>query len=227
MCSSSCFVAIHLIMTKKSFSIFALALLIATAAAQQPRDLSKLTPAELQEYNQTRSAALQTPAVQSTRRIARMALHKAMLKADPTIDTIFANMNAHAPKNEVQVSHHKKHFGMKFHSWLSNYPPESIATLTPTDLKKLEAAHQKGLQDPSVVSARKTARITFYNAMINIDPQVVPILSKAGISMPNSIRRPITNSKIGSEEKILGGNNDLWDQEVLAPAVEGPKTKSE
>ena len=183
-------------------------------------DFSKLTPAELQEFKTTRSVALRTPAVQSTRRIARIALHKAMLKADPTVDTIFANMNAHAPKNELQVSHHKKHFGMKFNSWLANYPPESVAALTQADRQKLEEAHQKGLQDPSVISARKTARITFYNAMINTDPNIIPILTKAGIEMPNSIRRPAMNSKIGSEEKILGGNDDAWDNEILAPAVE-------
>ncbi len=192
-------------------------------ALSTARDFSKLTPAELQEYNQTRSIALHTPAAQSTRRIARIALHKAMLKADPTVDTIFANMNAHAPKNQIQVSHHKKHFGMKFNSWLANYPPESLAVLTSADRKKLEAAHQKGLQDLSVISARKTARITFYNAMINTDPKIIPILTKAGIEMPNSIRRPATNSKIGSEEKILGGNDDAWDSEILAPAVEKMK----
>ena len=186
-------------------------------------DFSKLTPAELQEFKTTRNEALRAPAVQSTRRIARIALHKAMLKADPTVDTIFANMNAHAPKNELQVSHHKKHFGMKFNSWLANYPPESVAALTQADRQKLEAAHQKGLQDPSVISARKTARITFYNAMINTDPKIIPILTKAGIEMPNSIRRPATNSKIGSEEKILGGNDDAWDNEILAPAVEKMK----
>jgi hypothetical protein len=195
-------------------------LLTSPVFGQQQRDLSKLTPAERQEFEQTRRQALRTPAVQSTRRIARIALHKAMLKADPTIDTIFANMNAHAPKNQLQVPHHKKHSGMKFSSWLANYPPESVAALTPANRKKLETAHQKGLQDPTVISARKTARITFYNAMINTDPKIIPILTKAGIAMPDSIRRPATNSKIGSEEKILGGNDDTWDTEILAPAVE-------
>ncbi len=182
-------------------------------------DLTKLTPAELQEYKAAYHSASLAPAVQSTRRIARMALHKAMLKADPTIDTIFANMNAHTPKNEMQISQRKKHFGMKFNSWLSNYPPQSVASLTPTDLEKLATAHAKGLQDPSFIAARKTARLTFYNAMINTNPKIVPILTKAGIEMPQSIRQPAMNSKIGSEEKILGGNDDLWDQEVVAPAV--------
>lgn len=212
-------------MMKKNFLGFRFLFLILLGALLTPsifaqRDLSKLTPAERQEYETTRSEALRTPSVQSTRRIARIALHKAMLKADPTIDTIFANMNAHAPKNQLQVPQHKKHFGMKFNSWLANYPSESIVALTSVDRQKLEAAHQKGLQDPSVVSARKTARITFYNAMINIDPKSIPILTKAGIAMPESIRRPAMNSKIGSEEKILGGNNDAWDTEILAPAVE-------
>ena len=199
------------------FNCFA-AILITTSFAIA--DLSTLTPAELQEYQITRSAALRTPAVQSTRRIARMALHKAMLKADPTIDTIFADMNAHAPQNQLQIPHQKKHFGMKFHSWLANYPPTSVAVLTSADLKKLEVAHAKGLQDLTVIAARKTARITFYNAMINIDPKIVSILTKAGIPMPNSIRQPATNSKIGSEEKILGGDEDLWDREIIAPAVQ-------
>ncbi len=194
------------------------AFFIATSFANS--DLSKLTPDELQEYHQTRTQALQTPAVQSTRRIARIALHNAMLKADPTIDTIFANMDAHAPKTQLQVPHHKKHFGMKFSSWLANYPPESVAVLTSADRKKLEIAHQKGLQAPTVISARKTARITFYNAMINTDPKIIPILTKIGVQMPNSIRQPATNSKIGSEERILGGNDDAWDMEILAPTVE-------
>ncbi|MBM3856423.1 MAG: hypothetical protein FJ390_00485 [Verrucomicrobia bacterium] len=194
-----------------------------TVSFAATRDLSKLTPAELQEYQTAQHTALRTPAVQSTRRIARMALHKAMLKADPTVDTIFANMNAHAPKNQLQISQRKKHFGMKFTSWLANYPPESVSALTKTDLKKLEIAHAKGLQDPSVIAARKTARITFYNAMINTDPKIIPILTKAGIEMPQSIRTPTANSKIGNEEQILGGNDDLWDTEVLAPAVEQMK----
>ena len=205
--------------------LFLSACLASPIFAQQERDLSKLTQAELQEFKTTRSEALRAPAVQSTRRIARIALHKAMLKADPTVDTIFANMNAHAPKNQFQVSPHKKHFGMKFTSWLANYPVESVAALTPIDRQKLEAAHQKGLQDLSVISARKTARITFYNAMINTDPNIIPILTKAGIEMPNSIRRPATNSKIGSEEKILGGNDAAWDDEILAPAVEEMKKR--
>ncbi|MCX6957495.1 MAG: hypothetical protein NT164_03040 [Verrucomicrobiae bacterium] len=205
--------------TNLLFCCFVIFLTTLSAAS----DLSKLTPAELQEYETTHSEALRAPAVQSTRRIARINLHKAMLKADPTVDTIFANMNAHAPKNQIQVSHHKKHFGMKFNSWLSNYPPESVAVLTPIDRQKLEAAHQKGLQYPAVVSARKTARITFYNAMINTNPKIIPILTKAGIEMPNSIRRPAMNSKIGSEEKILGANDDAWDNEILAPAVEKMK----
>ncbi|MEI6416495.1 MAG: hypothetical protein WCO92_02105 [Verrucomicrobiota bacterium] len=205
--------------TNLLFCCFVIFLTTLSAAS----DLSKLTPAEIQEFKTTRSEALRAPAVQSTRRIARIALHKAMLKADPTVDTIFANMNAHAPKNQIQVSHHKKHFGMKFNSWLSNYPPESVAVLTPIDRQKLEAAHQKGLQYPAVVSARKTARITFYNAMINTNPKIIPILTKAGIEMPHSIRRPATNSKIGSEEKILGVNDDAWDTEILAPAVDKMK----
>ena len=187
------------------FASFFVAVAFATA------DLSKLTPAEFQEYQTTRHEALGVPSVQSTRRIARMALHKAMLKADPTVDSIFANMNAHAPKNQLQIPHRKKHFGMKFNSWLANYPPESIAALTPIELKKLETAHQKGLQDPTVIAARKTARITFYNAMINTDPKIIPILTKAGIAMPSGIRQPAMHSKIGSEEKILGGNDDLWE----------------
>ena len=41
--------------------------------------------------------------------------------------------------------------------------------------------------------------------------------------MPHSIRRPATNSKIGSEEKILGVNDDAWDTEILAPAVDKMK----
>lgn len=192
-------------------------------AAFGTADLSKLTPAELQEYQQTRHEALKTPAVESTRRIARMALHKAMLKADPTVDTIFANMNAHAPKNQLQVPLKKKHFGMKFSSWLSNYPPESVAALSPGDLKKLETAHTNALQDSTVLAARKTARITFYNAMINTDPKIIPILTKAGIDMPHSIRQSAMYSKVGSEEQILGGNDDLWDTEVLTPAVEQMK----
>lgn len=183
-------------------------------------NLSQLTPVELKEYETVRSAALRDPAVQSTRRITRIALHKAMLKADPTVDTIFANMNAHVPKNQMQISQKKKHFGMKFSTWLSNYPKEALAALTPDDLKKLEAAHQKGLQDPTVIAARKTARITMYNAMINADPKIIPVLTKAGIKMPNNVRWFAAPSKLGSEEQILGGNEGLWDADVLTPAVE-------
>jgi hypothetical protein len=207
-----------------SFFIFLTALLVPTTLAQDHQaGLSSLTLAEQHEFEAVRDKAMLLPAVQSTRRLVRMALHQAMLQADPALDTIFADMNAHTPNKELKFPHHKKYVGIQFASWLANYPPASIAFLTPADRQKLKLAHQKALQDPNFIAASKTARITFYNAMINVYPKIMPILTKAGIPMPSSIRKAAINSKIGSEEKILGDNDAVWDAEILVPTVE--KTK--
>ena len=69
------------------------------------------------------------------------------------------------------------------------------------------------------MEARKTARVTLYNAMINADPLITPVLNKAGIKPPSNVETSMQHSAIGSEERILGGNGPKWDKDVLAPAV--------
>lgn len=180
---------------------------------------SQLTPAEHDELMKAHQQALQDPAVQSTRQIARMTLHKAMLRIDPSIETILANMDAHGPKDAVAINTEEKSLGGHFDKWSNNIPPSSRAVLTPEDKMKLRAAHDQALKDPAVIEARKTARVTLYNAMINADPLLPPILAKAGIKAPSNVETSMKNSAVGSEEKILGGNGSKWDKEVLSPAV--------
>ncbi len=187
--------------------------------------LDSLTLPERQEYQIACQKALMDPAVQSTREIARMDLHKAILKVNPSLDTIFANMDAYGPEGASQISEKKKNLGDIFPEWLANYPAASTQKLTPENLHDLEAAHKKALEDPAVKDAIKIARLTFYNALINADPVIEPILSKAGIATPKSVQSLSKNSKLGSEEKILGGDVQAWGEEVLAPAIPTPTVK--
>lgn len=182
--------------------------------------LSSLTPEEREELSKAHQQALQDPAVQSTRQIARMALHKAMLAIDPSIETIFANMNANGPKDKVAVHSEEKALGDHYDKWAGNIPPSSQAVLTPEDRTKLRAAHDQAMKDLAVIAARKTARVTLYNAMINANPTIGAILTKAGIKAPSNVESSVKNSAIGSEEKILGGGNgQQWSKEVLDPAI--------
>lgn len=181
--------------------------------------LAALTPAEQQEYNTALQKSLTDPAVQSTREITRMAIHKAMLKADPTLEATFANMDVRGPEGIAEISDKKKSLGDNFEEWLANYSPTVTKNLTPKELSQLQEAYAKAMKDPSVLDALKIAHLTFYNAMINADPLIVPILTKAGIPTPKSVQGLSQGSKVGSEEKILGGNVQAWGEEVLAPAI--------
>ncbi|MFI0347399.1 MAG: hypothetical protein ACH346_01320 [Chthoniobacterales bacterium] len=189
------------------------------ASPAAPSHFSDLTPAEHDTVIKAHQKALQDPAVQSTRQIARMTLHKAMLRIDPTIETIIATMDAHGPKDGAAVNTEEKALGGHFDKWANNIPPTSRVVLTPEDKMKLRAAHDQAMKDPAVMEARKTARATLYNAMINADPTIEPLLAKAGIKPPINVESSIKNSNIGSEEKILGGNASKRDKEVLAPTV--------
>ena len=194
--------------------------------ATHKASLESLTPAERTEFLTAHQKALTDPAVQSTREITRMALHKAMLKADPSVETIIANMDAQGPQTGIGVSRHNKSLGGDFDQWLANFPPTAAASLTPEEKETLQRAHAKALLDPSVQEARKTAHLTFYNAMINADPLIVPILTKAGIPTPSSVQPLSQKSHLGSEEKILGGNVQAWGEEVLAPAIKNQNSPS-
>lgn len=188
-------------------------------AIDHKASLDALTSAERAEFLTAHQKALMDPAVQSTREMTRMALHKAMLQADPSVETIIANMDAAGPQKGLGVKRHNKSLGGDFKQWLANFPPESIASLSPEDKEKLQSAHSKALLDPSVEAARKTAHLTFYNAMINADPLITPLLVKAGIPTPSTVQPLSKKEHIGSEEKILGGNFQAWGEEVLAPAI--------
>ncbi|MDH4470494.1 MAG: hypothetical protein QE493_05950 [Verrucomicrobiae bacterium] len=181
--------------------------------------LELLTPAEKTELLTAHQKALMDPAVQSTREITRMALHKSMLKTDPSIETILANMDAYGTHDGASVSRRKKSLGGDFEHWLGNFPAAAVASLTPAEKETLRHAHAKALLDPSVQEARKSAHITFYNAMINADPLIAPIMNKAGIPTPSSVQPLSKNPPLGSEEKILGGDFQEWGDEILAPAV--------
>lgn len=148
-----------------------------------------------------------------------MAIHKSMLKADPMLETLFANLDTRGPEGMPEVSDKKKNVGDQFDEWLANYSPSVTKNLTPEQLNQLKVAHAKAMKDPAVHDALKIARLTFYDAMINADPLIAPILNKAGISTPNSVQPLSQGSKVGSEEKILGGDVQSWGEEVLAPAL--------
>jgi hypothetical protein len=203
-----------------------LSISLAVAQEQQP-SVSTLTADQRQEFEKSYRAALQTPAVKSTSHLARMALHNAILKADPTVETILANMNAPEAQDQLQNSHQKRPLGIKFDAWLANYPATSVAHLTAADRQKLEQAHRQGIHDPTFMAAMKTARITLYNAMISIDPKIAPILTKAGIALPKSMSHSVTNSKVGSEVRVLGGDDDLlFVNDILDPAIEELKKET-
>jgi uncharacterized protein YbaA (DUF1428 family) len=62
---------------------------------------------------------------------------------------------------------------------------EHLANLSPDERQKLEAAHQKAMQDPAVHSAHekmrqahKEFRDALHAAMLKADPTVQPILDK-------------------------------------------------
>jgi uncharacterized protein YbaA (DUF1428 family) len=62
---------------------------------------------------------------------------------------------------------------------------EHLANLSPDERQKLEAAHQKAMQDPAVQSAHekmrqahKEFRDALHAAMLKADPTVQPILDK-------------------------------------------------
>ena len=192
----------------------------ATPTTSQKASLAALTPPERTEFFSAHQKAMMDPAVQSTRQISRMALHKAMLRADPSVETIIANMDAQGPQDALGIGRKNKSLGGNFEQWLHNFPAEATAKLTPEERKKLCAAHEKALQDPIVQETRKTAHLIFYNAMINADPLIAPLLNKAGIPTPKSVTPLSGSSNIGSEEKILGGDFQAWDSEVLSPAIQ-------
>lgn len=182
-----------------------------------------LTQPEQQEYDMALQKALTDPAVQSTREIARMSIHKAMLKSDPTLETLLADSDTRDPQGMPGISDKKKKLGENFDEWLANYPSAMTDKLAPEQLHQLETAHAKALEDPTVISALKTARLTFYNAMTNADPLIAPILAKNGIQTPKSVQPLSKNATVGSEEKILGGDVQAWGNEILAPAISTQK----
>ena len=172
-----------------------------------------LSPAEQKAYVKARREALQDPAVQSTREIVHMAIHKAMLQADPSIEAILANMNAKTPKALLEEGHKKEHMGTHFQEWLADIPPQVQKTITPQERQQLKAAHKKAMQNPHVLAAQKTANTTFCNAMINANHLIGPVLKKMGMTVPTGM------PGLGSEEKILGGNFTSWSSEILAPTI--------
>lgn len=194
--------------------------------AELPPSEQKESP-EQKEYKVALQKALTDPSVQSTREIARMAIHKAMLRADPSLETLFANLDTRGPEGMPTISDKKKNVGDQFEEWLANYSPTVTKNLTSTDLQRLKAAHAKAMEDPAVRDALKIARLTFYNAMINADPLIAPILAKMGIPTPKSVQPLSQGSKVGSEEKILGGDVQSWGEEVLAPALPAKQGKSQ
>ena len=181
--------------------------------------LESLTPDEKTEFLTAYQKALTDPAVQSTREITRITLHKAMLKADPSVETILANMDAYNAQNGFSVSRSKKRLGGDFQHWLGNFCPAAVASLTTTEKETLEKIHAKALLDPSVQEARKTAHATFYNAIFNADPLIGPIMNKLGIPAPSTVQPLSNKSSIQSEEKILGGDFQAWGEEILAPNI--------
>jgi hypothetical protein len=194
--------------------------------------LEALTPEERIEFLTAYQKALTDPAVQSTREITLMALHRAMLRVDPSVETIIATMDARGPQTGVDVSHHNKSLGGNFQQWLANFPSSATCSLTIQEKETLKRAHAKALIDPSVQQARKTAYLTFYNAITNADPLIGPLLAKAGMEKPSSVQPLSPKSPLGNEEKILGGNFQAWGEEILAPVIQnqeeivGPKPGS-
>jgi hypothetical protein len=186
--------------------------------------LESLTSSEKIEFLTTRQKALADPAVESTGEITRMALHSAMLKVDPSINTILANMDNQGPESQTSGHQNKKNFVGDFKSWLANFPSNSVASLTSNETETLEHAYNQALLDPSVQEARKNACLIFYNAMMNADPLIVPILSKAGIDKPSSIQPLSEKSHIESENRILGSDFQAWGKEILAPAIENQQS---
>jgi len=186
--------------------------------------LESLTSSEKIEFLTARQKALVDPAVESTSEITRMALHAAMLKADPSINTILANMDTQGPENKIRGRQNKKNWVGDFKSWLASFPTASVALLTSNETETLEHAYNQALLDPSVQEARKNACLIFYNAMMNADPLIVPILSKAGIKKPSSIEPLSETSHIESENRVLGGDFQAWGKEILAPAIENQQS---
>ncbi|MFZ4115211.1 MAG: hypothetical protein ACOYK6_00640 [Chthoniobacterales bacterium] len=181
--------------------------------------LEALTPQERIEFLTAYQKALTDPSVQSTREITRMALHHAMLRADPSVETIIADMDARGPQAGIAVNRRNKGLGGNFQQWLANFPPSATTSLTTEEIETLKRAHAKALLDPSVQQARETAYLTFYNAITNADPLIGPLLAKAGMEKPSSVQPLSPKSPLGSEEKILGGNFQAWGEEILAPAI--------
>jgi len=186
--------------------------------------LESLTSSEKIEFLTARQKALADPAVESTSEITRMALHTAMLKADPSVDTILANMDTQGPDNKTGGRQNKKNLYGDFQCWLATFPSTSVASLTSGEKETLEHAYNQALIDPSVQEARKTALLIFYNAMMNADPLIVPILTKAGIKKPSSIEPLSEKSHIESENRVLGGDFQAWGKEILAPAIENQQS---
>ena len=191
--------------------------------SNSPKDhnfpLAALTPSERDEFSLAYQKALLDPAVQSTRQIFRMSLHKAMLQIDPSVEHIIANMDAQGPQNEAKMSDQKKNLGVTFQQWLHNFPASAVSSLNPEERETLKKTHAQALHNPHVQEARKTAYVIFYNAMINADPLIGPLLTKAGIPAPKNFTTLSTSSDLGSEERILGGDFQVWANEVLAPAI--------
>lgn len=174
--------------------------------------LESLTSPEKIEFLTARQKALTDPAVQSTREVIRLALHQAILKADPSVETILANMNRQGL--DTGASRSKNNVGGDFQHWLANFPLAAISSLSPSEKERLEHAYTKALLDPSLQEARKHAHAIFYSAMMNADPLIVPILNKAGIAKPSSMQVVSEKSPIESEEKIPESDISSWGEEM-------------
>jgi Spy/CpxP family protein refolding chaperone len=69
--------------------------------------------------------------------------------------------------------------------WRHNQEQDHLASLTPAERQKVEAAHQTAMQDPAVQAARekmkqarKDLRDAMHTAMLKADPSIQTILDK-------------------------------------------------
>ncbi len=185
--------------------------------------LASLSPGERGELLTAYQKALADPSVQSTREIAYMALHHAMLKIDPSIEEIIAKMDAEGPEPGKNLHHVNRNLGGHFQQWLAHFPAAAVVSLTVEQKEVLKRAHSKALLDPNVEQARQVAYLTFYNALLNADPLIGPLLIKVGMQQPSSMKPLSTKRPLVNEERILGGDFQAWGEEILAPALSTEK----
>jgi hypothetical protein len=193
--------------------------------------MERLTPAEMAQLKAAHDKAIaQDPSLEQNMKAAheamekaRMSMHDAILKADPSIAPILEKITPPKWGHEMR---HPEGFGQTNRPGTNSATmtdskhekhgmPPGFANLTPAEKLRLKAAHEAAKNDPAVVSAKQAAknattpqdrhaareacRKAMHDAMIKADPTIEPLLEKVA---------PPKGGEGGEGEQGAPGNNE-------------------